>query len=398
MTSQPTPALPTSDLEALRDTLARRHVARVPERTAAARALREFGSAGVPVLQWALADPSSHVRATVVQSLAAIGDPAAIRLLVGATEDHAPEVAIAAVDGHSTLGEVAAVDGWRGDVRHRDDAVRAASVDAPGWSETVRVAETLHSAFQDPSPLVRRAAAEGLGKLGVPHSAFYLERALEDRSVLVQAAAVEALRRTLNDGVVDRMCGFLAHTELPIQLAAVRALGATHDPRAVDPLLRMLTKQSLLRARRFHAYGGLVLGAGILYHLVLGIRLAARLGIFDPAVTGALLLTALYIGALVLKRRHSVVIAAIGKALAEIAAHAPTRDLHTAVPQLRALAADRILVNPQIRRSCVNAAREIEALTADLTRLPLPATAPTPSVSSLPLPSPGPPDADSRRT
>lgn len=48
----------------------------------------------------------------------------------------------------------------------------------------------------------------------------------------------------------------------------------------------------------------------------------------------------------------------IWESLTEIAALAPRPDLRTAVPHLRALSADHILVNAKTRRDCVTATRE----------------------------------------
>jgi hypothetical protein len=85
--------------------------------------------------------------------------------------------------------------------------------------------------------------------------------------------------------------------------------------------------------------------------------------------------------------RQSRVCHAVTRALGAIAGRHPTPELRSVVPDLKALAADRVLQDAKARRTAHKAVERIEALTAELQSLPVAFFEKTPPRDALPRPA-----------
>jgi hypothetical protein len=91
-----------------------------------------------------------------------------------------------------------------------------------------------------------------------------------------------------------------------------------------------------------------------------------------------------YFGA---RRKRSKVACAVTEALVKIAEANPRPELHRLVRDLRATAGDRLQQEKETRAASLRAADRIEALTATLRDLPMPAATPETDPRVLPLPT-----------
>jgi HEAT repeat protein len=117
---------------------------------------------------------------------------------------------------------------------------------------------SLIAALSDREFAVRRAAIQGLGHLGDPGGIVplldLLDTSLRDRISTHPFLVVDALGRigaTDPDRVVPRLLDLLEHDVwADLKLHALTALGRISDPRAVEPLIRVLHTHGDFRHRR----------------------------------------------------------------------------------------------------------------------------------------------------
>lgn len=192
-----------------------------PVRAEAIRALSEFyGPEVVEALYEAIGDPSPSVRRSAVTGLLELDSPAAATALISALVDW-PE-------GH--------------DAELRSDAGRGlAKMDASGLPEAY-AARLLESGRSSATPFDRQVLEALLGSDvrgpdARPVLVDFLVSRLEDRAD-DRDAAVEGMLEWLAVDSVEALLRCLERGRS--RIAAARLLGAGHDARAVEPLVRLL--------------------------------------------------------------------------------------------------------------------------------------------------------------
>ncbi len=181
------------------------------------------------------------------------------------------------------LGQEDTLDTWLPLLASKEQLEREGTAQALGWlasdpSQKKRAVRALVAALQDVSFQVRRDAAESLGRLGDQAAAEPLWRALGDKHDWVADVAAESLGRGIaaglnqvaiaqltaqlkseDSGIRRRACmvlggmqnsrtiplllGALADRETRVRVAAVGALERLGDPRAVQPLRDLLSRE-----------------------------------------------------------------------------------------------------------------------------------------------------------
>jgi hypothetical protein len=282
-------------------------------------------------------------------------------------------------------------------------------------AEIVRLSRKL----QNHSPRVRERAVEQLVEFGL-EAVPALREALFLRDPESQIAAARGLGRLRSRGAVQALIGTLASGNASVRAAAAHALGEIGDREAVAPLHALLRDTDLSTraeaatalgnlgreesipalmdayrvcflgrsARKQRWIGALVAGAllGMLGLMIWG-TFAAKVGGFFGFTNVFSQVPAIYIRA---RRAQSKVACAITEALVRIAERNPRPEMHQLVPELRAVAGDRVQHEPATRDASRRAADRIEALTAAVHNLPVAAATPRMDPSTLPQPAEAP--------
>ncbi len=214
-----------------------------------------------------------------------------------------------------------------------------------------RVTELIAN-LKHPDLRVRYAAAADLGQIGSPAVPALME-ALKDTSEYVRIFAADTLGQIRDPQAVPALTESLEDRNRPVRMYASRALMEIGFPAV--PALIVALQDTDANVRQSAA-------------LALG-------GIDDPRVVPALIVALQDTDAMV--RLFSAV------ALGGIASRNPHPALRDALPTLRRLRTRNLLSVSEVQK----AIDQIEAATAGMKDLPLPASAPEPDAASLPLPS-----------
>ena len=219
-----------------------------------------------------------------------------------------------------------------------------------------RAIEPLVSFLRSHDTELRRSAATALGQYGDPNAVEALsETAARDWDSEVRRCAVEALGRSGGPSVITPLVKALADGAETVRDAAEGALARVGGP-AVPSLIDALSYREMMIRRGAAAALG---------------RIADERGV-APLIR-------------VLRGQESevAVCRAAAAALGEVASRRPTPLLRDALPVLRRLT-ER---DPLYRRVM----RQIEAATAGVRHLPVPAANPPPPADQLPVPANPPP-------
>jgi len=244
----------------------------VAARCGSASALGALGHAEAvrPLLE-ALAEPAPQLRAAAAAALGEIGDPACAAGLVAAASDRSEDVRAAAVRALGHLGSHDVVDALTQAMRDAESGVRSAALDAAltlGPAAIPVAAVGLTSA--DPSE--RQLAIAALESAGTVGAVDLLHEALLDFDGPTREMARTALERvgwypvgmrlrrvdagfarwylcsewvTGDDDAlpdqVDVLVSALDGDDPALRRAAAETLGELHDPRAIEPLRTLLT-------------------------------------------------------------------------------------------------------------------------------------------------------------
>lgn len=240
----------------------------------------------------------------------------------------------------------------------------------------------LHLAEAD----VQVVAAEGLGKLGDAEAVEPLLQLLETSQSPVRVAAADALGRLGEARAAPGLQGLLKDKDLLVRAAAATALGELGQEASIPPLMEAYQSCFVGSSARAQRYLGLaVVGAVVmLFALLFWGTFAVKAGGLMGLSNCIIQLTTHYFGA---RRRKSKVACAVTEALVKIAEANPRPELHRLVRDLRATAGDRLQQEKETREASLRAADRIEALTAALHDLPLPAVIPAANARTLPLPT-----------
>lgn len=273
----------------------------------------------------------------------------------------------------------------------RDPRLRLAAVAALATLGTPEARAALVKALRHKDPGVRIGALRALSALPGAELAGPIGELLSDPEARVRVAAVRALAACPAPESVERFCALLHHAGVETRIAAAEALAACGDERALQPLAAALkecfpgeTARAQLRRSRGFGILALVMLAGY----------ALALGWGWPHLFSGLLYTTLEIGYWLHRwqRQHGRECRAITEALARVTERHPAPELEALLPELRAMAADRVTQSPETRAASRAAAERIAAVTEGVRELPIPASAPHLESASLPLPAapPGP--------
>ncbi len=191
---------------------------------------------------------NSTIRHGAAEALGILGDACAVEPLIEALDDTDTWVRNHAAASLGKLGAGRAIEALLKALV--DDAwqVRRASAESLGRSGDLRAVEPLIQAIGDKEPGVRKAVANALGQIGDSRAVEPLIKALglEQSDRLLEAAVRDgsALAKMQADNRSDR-------------IAAATALGQLNDPRAIESLIPLLGLGSGIREAAAAALGGL---------------------------------------------------------------------------------------------------------------------------------------------
>lgn len=263
-----------------------------PKNRFAGSAIHMLGAMGVPEATRALIDLAEKNAAgtatdALVEELGKIGLPAAHALASLSLGNLRMHDACRAVEVLKALDDPQTIPRLSGALKSPDTPLRVRAALALVWLRDPRTFPHLEQATHDTDEHVRTAAVDGLAALGGPRAYEALlplakqdtfnvqtrairalvdvgdpraERALSmllrehgDRSIV--ACAAQALGKLRATAVVPDLLEMLKIRHASLHEACVEALGNIQDPRAVDPLLRVMRDDPDVRVRRMAACG-----------------------------------------------------------------------------------------------------------------------------------------------
>jgi HEAT repeat protein len=182
------------------------------------------GTAAVPVLIGALADPHNHLRSTAAEALGQIRDNSAIPALTILLSDE-------------------------------ESFVRATAVRALGSFGAEAPLSPIIARLRDESPWVRVRAAEALGGIGGAAAVIALDDALNDPDYDVRIRAAAAIGNTKHSSAVEPLLQCLRNDSNPqVRHNAASALGTLGDAAAVPGLIEATQfDESIVRSSAFRA-------------------------------------------------------------------------------------------------------------------------------------------------
>ncbi len=210
-------------------------------RVAAADALAKQRSprATTPLIA-ALKDADRHVRRSAAAALGQIRDPRCVEALIGLTSDTDSGVRQAAVDALGAMKSPKTASVLARLLKDEEPGVRASAARALANSDRKLSVPALVAALRDERPPVREASAQSLGKLKAEGAAHQLITAAEDSDESVQAAAIKALACIGDRRATGVLTQKLSSENPRIRQEAAQALGYLRNPQAVGALARLL--------------------------------------------------------------------------------------------------------------------------------------------------------------
>jgi HEAT repeat protein len=221
-----------------------------PLRAAAAEGLRAIGRPATPALLRVLADENPYVRATTAEVLGAIGDRTAVRSLTRILGDREPAVRDKAAWALGLLGDSQAATSLA-DLLRRDASldVRMTAVTALGHLSCRASVEPLLEGLQGEPARLRATSARALGGMGEmlasgvrgeicrSRAGEALMIALKDKDLAVRAAAIDALGALKEQRAVDPLAAFADDPQLgPSAVQAIGRIGTNHARRTLEKL------------------------------------------------------------------------------------------------------------------------------------------------------------------
>jgi len=319
---------------------------------AAANAIAAIGSPALQPLTAALSSANWRARCRAAWALGRIGDASVAPALCSALADSDWSVREHAREALVCIG-AGAVPPLMDALAHRDWAARRLAVEALEAIGDPRAVPALCSALADNNPDVRASAAKALASLPDQAAVLPLCQALRDRSRPVAEWAAKALV-AVGASAIAPVCDALSDPDWAVRVNAAEVLCAVAAPQSLAALVRALADQEP-DVRRL-ASSALV-----------------RIG---PAAVPALCAA--------LQDDSPLAQEAAARTLAAMAEAQPNPPLRAALPQLRHLSQTS---GGQTRDAAYSALEAIEAATASMRDLPLPADPPALELGELPVPS-----------
>lgn len=236
--------------------------------------------------------------------------------------------------------------------------------------------------LQSPTPRTRRRAAERLGDLG-PAAFEPLRRALIDLDVEVQVAAVGAISRIGGSECHELLLVALESDQLKTRTAAANMLEEVGGVESIAPLIRAYNQCFAGRSARRQRLAGpiaLTVVAALLGAMAWS---AAHNGSGVVAMIQLFFFLIIFLAKMRSRNSPQTFLCALLK----IADRTPGPGLHVLLPELRAVANDRLLNDRKTRDASRNAVERIELLTASFQDLPVPADASRQKAAQLPVPA-----------
>lgn len=184
---------------------------------------------------------------------------------------------------------------------------------------------------------------------------------------------------------VAPLCAALRDEDLRVRTAAACALGELQEAQAIGPLAEALRNCFVGRS----ALRNLIAGCALLVGLIAAV--VVMIVTFDAMVLSSALGSGdVFFDSHKRRRLRSELVQAITQALTRIVEQHPSPELRNLLPDLKVVAVDVIQQGRQTRTASREAVAQIEALTARLRDLPLPASGVSSLEGCLPHPAEAP--------
>lgn len=245
----------------------------------------------------ALNDPDMRVRRDVADALGSIGDARAVQplidLLKSPRQVHQFDVVSSAIKSLGLIGSPAIGPLTKFMTETDNKSWWSNGAVALGNMKDAEAVDPLLETLKNSNLYLRGGAATGLGNIGETRAVGPLTVLLNDKESYVRQSALYALGR-IGGPAFEPLAAALKDPQADMRSGAARALGDTHDSRAVDPLAAAL-KDSDARVASDAAKALGKIGPPAIYSLIAGLRdskgrlrieLAHALGMInDPRVS-----------------------------------------------------------------------------------------------------------------
>jgi serine/threonine-protein kinase len=212
-------------------------------RTSAIKLLSRFADESVVAgLRVTVADRVATVRLEAVLALTRLGAASAIPELVTALRDQDFKVQAAAIDALSQIADATAVPRLLEVLTDPSDSARRAAVEVLNVVATPEAIADLVRALGDQDWWVRVRAADALGALGGEKVVQAVVGLMDAKDEFLRRQAVEILNAVPTQAAAKALIKALGDEDWWVRERAIDALGKTRDPRAVEPLIALLSK------------------------------------------------------------------------------------------------------------------------------------------------------------
>lgn len=179
-----------------------------------------------------------------IKALTAIGNPAVEQLIDSLNLDRDDDDRFLRGGAAEVLGHIRdprAVEPLAHTISHdKDELTRQKAAEALGKIRDKRASEALLLALKDPDSEVQRLATNALARIGDPVVGPLIQ-ALSNESRWVKGGAADALGQIRDPRAVEPLLYVLStDTDRWVRAEAAKALGKIGDPRAVEPLIHIL--------------------------------------------------------------------------------------------------------------------------------------------------------------
>lgn len=196
--------------------------------------------------------------------------------------------------------------------------------------------------------------------------------------------------RTYGAQSVPPLCGALKDPDFRVRAAAAELLGELGDQRALRPLIEALHDCFEFRSAR----ASRLLGVGVVLGMIALFLVALLATMFAQGGT-AIVDWAKGVGALWQQRcQRTDLVRVLAESIEQVGGRTTAPEMRCVLPELKSVASDLLRQSGQTRAASRRAIARIEAVTARLSALPLPAAGLSGAVDQLPGPADAPATPD----